>query len=78
MPLSANEDEIKQFFYTFLVTLNPDNIKNNPIVSLEKFINSNNTNSVYWMVELSSKDNIEILINIDLTEWRGTKLRVSK
>lgn len=68
----ANEDEIKHFFFTFLVTLNPENEKSNPIVALE-----NHQAEGFWLLELSTQDNLEILINIDHTEWRGCHMRVS-
>mmetsp|Transcript_10009 Transcript_10009/g.10324 ORF Transcript_10009/g.10324 Transcript_10009/m.10324 type:complete len:242 (+) Transcript_10009:8-733(+) len=73
LPATANEDEIKQYFFTFLVTLNPENKTTSPIISLEKWEKEG-----FWLIELSSQDNIEILINIDQTEWRGFKMRIEK
>lgn len=67
----ATNEEIRQFFHTFLVTLNPSNAHSSPIASLEKF-------DGYFLLELYSSDDIEILINIDLMEWRGHRMRIER
>lgn len=67
----ATNEEIKQFFHTFLVTLNPSNAHTSPVASLEKF-------EGYYLLELYSSDDIEILINIDLMEWRGHRMRIER
>ena len=71
MPKRINEDEIKQYFYTFLVTINKDNLKTTPILNLEKF-------DKYWIIEINTKENINYLTNIDHTEWMGYIMRIEK
>lgn len=43
----------------------------NPIVSFLKM-----DDGVYYIFELSSKDDVDILINMDQTDWRGYRIRV--
>jgi splicing factor U2AF subunit len=57
-----------------LLTLNPESNKNtNPIVSIEKC-----DEGYYYIFELSTKDDIEILMNMDQTDWRGYRIRIQK
>lgn len=73
MPLNVNDDELKEYFYTLLLTLNPDSKNTNPIVSIEKC-----DEGFYFVFELATKDDIEILMNMDQTDWRGFKIRIQK
>lgn len=73
MPLNANEDEIRDYFYILLTTLNPNTKNSNPIVSIEQ-----RDDGHYYIFQLETKDDIEILINMDNTDWRGFRIRIQK
>ena len=73
LPPIVNKDEIKHYFYTLLTTLNPHNRTGNPIISMES-----KENGLYYIFELATKDDIEILINMDMTDWRGYRVRIQK
>lgn len=57
-----------------MLTLNPENSANsNPILSIEKC-----DEGYYYIFELATKDDIEILMNMDQTDWRGFRIRIQK
>jgi splicing factor U2AF subunit len=72
LPPNVNDDEIKQYFFTLLTTLNPNTI-GSPILSIEK-----RDEGYYYIFELATKDDIEIMINMNNTEWRGYRIRIQK
>jgi splicing factor U2AF subunit len=47
----------------------------NPILSLQKFQAEHGT---YYIFELATKDDIEILKALNNTEWRGYRIRIEK
>ena len=44
----------------------------NPVLSFKKM-----EEGLYYIFELAIKDDIDILINLDQTDWRGYRIRVS-
>lgn len=73
MPPNVNDDEIQEYFFTLLTTLNPNIKISNPIISIDK-----KDDGLYYIFELATKDDIEILINMDQTDWRGYRVRIQK
>lgn len=73
LPENVSDDECKQYFYTFLTTLNAENTKINPILSIEHYKNEN-----FWIIEINNQENMDILLNIDHTEWRGYRIRIER
>lgn len=69
----VNDDEIQQYFITLLNHLSPNIRILNPIVSLEK-----RDNGFYYIIEVSTQDQVEILKNLDNTEWRGYRIRIQR
>ena len=69
----VNDDEIQQYFITLLKHLTPHTHILNPIVSLEK-----KDNGFYYIIEVSTHDQVEILKNLDNTEWRGYRIRIQR
>jgi len=55
-----------------LITLNPATKITNPVISLMGYEDRR-----YFLLELNTKDDIEILINMDQTDWRGYRIRVN-
>jgi len=72
LPPGVNDDEIKQYFFTLLTTLNPNTI-GSPILSIEK-----KDEGYYYIFELATKDDIEILINMNNTDWRGYRIKIQR
>ncbi len=66
-----NDDEIKNYVLTLLTTLNPIQRETNPIKSFQKM-----EEGLYYIFEFVLKDDIDILINLDQTDWRGYRIRV--
>lgn len=75
MPSEVNEDELKQYFLTILTTLNPYMKLTNPILNIEEVISNHGT---YYIFDLATKDDIEILKAMNNTEWRGYRMRIEK
>ena len=71
MPPRVNDDEIKNYVLTLLTTLNPVQRETNPILSFKRM-----EDGLYYIFELVVKDDIDILINLDQTDWRGYRIRV--
>jgi splicing factor U2AF subunit len=69
----VNDDEIQQYFTTLLNQFIPNSKIKNPIISLEK-----RDNGFYYIIELISHDNVEILKNFDQVEWRNYRIRISQ
>ena len=66
-----NEDEITQYFTTLLNNLNPNNNNISPIKSITK-----KDNGFYYEIELTNKNNVNILKNFDRIEFRGYNIRI--
>ena len=72
LPSRVNDDEIKNYIITLLTTLNPIMRETNPIHSFQKM-----EEGLYYIFEFAMKDDIDILINLDQTDWRGYRIRVN-
>lgn len=68
-----NEDEILQYFLTILNTLTHNVKITNPIVQMEK-----RDDGFYYILELATQDHLEILRNMDQTEWRNFRIRIQR
>ena len=69
----VNDDEIQQYFVTLLNHLTPNIKILNPIVSLDK-----RDNGLYYIIEVATQDQVDILKNLDNTEWRGYRIRIQR
>lgn len=69
----VNDDEIQQYFTTLLNQFIPNSNLKNPIISFEK-----RDNGFYYIIELVTHDNVEILKNFDQVEWRNYRIRISQ
>lgn len=71
LPSKVNDDEIKNYILTLLTTLNPVQRETNPIQSYQIM-----EEGLYYIFEFALKDDIDILVNMDQTDWRGYRIRV--
>jgi ABC-type transport system substrate-binding protein len=71
LPSKVNDDEIKNYIITILTTLNPNQREENPIHSYTIM-----EDGLYYIFEFVKKDDIDLLVNLDQTDWRGYRIRV--
>lgn len=77
----ANIDEIHQLVHTFLMTLHTklsiDNVKQNISKQYVTLIEKHENKEFYY-VELSDKTDIERIVLLNNTDWRGKSIKVEK
>ena len=73
IPMNMTRDELKQYFHTLLVSLNPQLRHTPPIVSFEIGETKN-----YAVAELFNKDVVKLCLSMDVLELQGYKISIQK
>ncbi len=78
-------DELKEFFNTYVATLNKKKCKESLHLTSPHRIGNKNLvldivhyeNGAYVMIELASREDSKTCLGLDNTDWQGYKIRVS-